>query len=111
MFHLRARRPGAFSPPRFVVFGADSSRTGWYGFPAHPDTGVVKIANHGPGRPVDPEHDPRDVDRLFTTRLRMFLADTFPELADAPLVFTRAVFTVTPPTSTSGSIAILTPRG
>jgi glycine/D-amino acid oxidase-like deaminating enzyme len=89
VFHLRPDHPEHFSPPRFVVFGADSSRTGWYGFPAHPDTGVVKIANHGPGRLVDPEQDPRVVDEADELRLRVFLAETFPELAAAPIVFTR----------------------
>jgi glycine/D-amino acid oxidase-like deaminating enzyme len=89
VFHLQPADPTRFSPPRFVVFGADSSRTGWYGFPAHPETGVVKIANHGPGWPVDPERDPRIVDEVHVRRLRAFLAETFPELAAAPIVYTR----------------------
>jgi glycine/D-amino acid oxidase-like deaminating enzyme len=89
VFHLRPADPERFSPPRFVVFGADSSRTGWYGFPAHPDSGVVKIANHGPGWPVHPTRDPRTVPDAYAQRLRTFLAKTFPELADAPLVSTR----------------------
>jgi glycine/D-amino acid oxidase-like deaminating enzyme len=88
VFHLRPVDPERFSPPHFVVFGADSSRTGWYGFPAHPRTGVVKIANHGPGRPVHPD-EPRIVSQADETRLRAFLAETFPELANAPLVATR----------------------
>ena len=72
VFHLRPADPERFSPPHFVVFGADSSRTGWYGFPAHPDTGVVKIANHGPGWLVDPEHDPRtSVDSRRTASARI----------------------------------------
>lgn len=89
VFHLRPADPARFSPPHFVVFGADSSRTGWYGFPAHPDTGVVKIANHGPGHPVHPRDDPRTVSRSDEARLRRFLAETFPALADAPLVLGR----------------------
>ena len=89
VFHLRPAHPERFSPPNFLVFGADSSRTGWYGFPAHPDTGVVKIANHGPGRPVHPRDDPRTVTDADIQRLRAFLGETFPELAAAPLVFTR----------------------
>ena len=89
VFHLQPADPVRFSPPHFVVFGADSSRTGWYGFPAHPDTGVVKIANHGPGWPVNPGRDPRTVDDSHVQRLREFLADTFPELADAPVVYMR----------------------
>ena len=89
VFHLRPANPERFTPPHFTVFGADSSRTGWYGFPLHPEAGVVKIANHGPGRPIDPEHDPRVVNEAEKRRLRAFLAETFPELADAPLVSTR----------------------
>ena len=89
VFHLLPADPERFSPPHFVVFGADSARTGWYGFPAHPDSGVVKIANHGPGHPVHPQDDPRTVSPADKARLRVFLAETFPELAGAPLVFTR----------------------
>jgi glycine/D-amino acid oxidase-like deaminating enzyme len=89
VFHLLPADPALFSPPRFVVFGADSARTGWYGFPAHPDTGVVKIANHGPGRPIDPVRDPRLVSPDDERRLRGFLAETFPALAAAPIVATR----------------------
>jgi glycine/D-amino acid oxidase-like deaminating enzyme len=89
VFHLLPGDPEHFSPPHFVVFGADSSRTGWYGFPAHPDNGVVKIANHGPGWPVDPARDPRTVNDSHVRALREFLAGTFPELADAPVVYTR----------------------
>ena len=89
VFHLRPADPARFSPPRFVVFGADSSRTGWYGFPVHPVSGVVKIANHGPGWPVDPARDPRVVGDHHVRRLRAFLAETFPELVDAPVVYTR----------------------
>jgi glycine/D-amino acid oxidase-like deaminating enzyme len=90
VFHLLPANPERYAPPQFVVFGADSSRTGWYGFPAHPESGVVKIANHGPGRLVDPENDPRVVSAVDEQRLRVFLAATFPELADAPIVFTRS---------------------
>ena len=89
VFHLQPANPERFSPPHFVVFGADSSRTGWYGFPAHPDSGVVKIANHGPGWPVDPAHGPRVVPEEHEGRLRAFLAETFPELATAPVVYSR----------------------
>lgn len=89
VFHIKPDDPTPFSPPHFVVFGADSSRTGWYGFPAHPDTGVIKIANHGPGWPVDPVHGLREIPESLHVALRAFLADTFPALADAPVVHTR----------------------
>ncbi len=89
VFHVLPPDPQRFTPPQFVVFGADSSRTGWYGFPAHPDTGVVKIANHGPGWPVDPVLGARDVPETQLAALRTFLAGTFPDLANAPVVYTR----------------------
>ena len=91
VFHLRpttAARPD-FEPPHLPVFTADVARTGWYGFPLHPREGVVKIANHGPGRVVDPATDPRDVTPADETSLRDFLPDLFPNLAAAPIVGTR----------------------
>ncbi|HWU89142.1 MAG TPA: FAD-dependent oxidoreductase, partial [Kofleriaceae bacterium] len=48
VFHLRPADPSPFEAARFPVFGADISRTGYYGFPATRD-GIVKIANHGAG--------------------------------------------------------------
>ncbi len=77
----------AFAAPRMVPWAADIGRTGWYGFCANSD-GVVKLANHGPGRALLP-----DAPRVFTpadeTHFRAFLADTFAGLAQAPLADTR----------------------
>lgn len=87
VFHLRPADPEPFRAGRFPVFTADVARTGWYGFPVNA-TGVVKIANHGPGRIVHPDA-PREVTKEDEKRLRAFLADTFPALADAPVVYTR----------------------
>ncbi|MBL0192751.1 MAG: FAD-dependent oxidoreductase [Myxococcales bacterium] len=53
VFHLAPRDPSPFGTARFPVFGADIAQTGYYGFPVQPN-GVVKIANHGVGRDVDP---------------------------------------------------------
>jgi glycine/D-amino acid oxidase-like deaminating enzyme len=89
IFHLKPADPALFTPPRFAVFGADGARTGWYGFPVHPRAGIVKIAHHGRGWPVDPAGDERPVPESFVPRLRAFLAETFPALAGAPLVATR----------------------
>ena len=44
VFHLRPADPSLFTADRFPVFGADISKTGFYGFPLHPRAGVVKIA-------------------------------------------------------------------
>lgn len=87
VFHLRPARPELFTEDRFPVFGADIARTGYYGFPVTRD-GIVKIANHGTGTPIT--NDAKRVVSLDQiAALRAFLADTFPALADAPLVATR----------------------
>ncbi len=87
VFHLRPARPELFTAERFPVFGADIARTGYYGFPITHD-GIVKIANHGTGTPVDSDLD-RVVSAAQEAHLRAFLADTFPALAEAPIVATR----------------------
>jgi glycine/D-amino acid oxidase-like deaminating enzyme len=45
LVYLRPTLPDRFKPPHFPPWGADISRTGWYGFPANSE-GVVKLANH-----------------------------------------------------------------
>jgi sarcosine oxidase / L-pipecolate oxidase len=88
VFHLKPDQPELFVPERFPVFGADVSTTGYYGFPLNRD-GVVKIANHGPGREMAPESPERSVTAEEEKNLRAFLSETFPALADAPIVYTR----------------------
>ena len=87
VFHLRPRQPELFAAPRFPVFTADIARTGYYGFPSTAN-GVVKVASHGVGRPIDPDA-PRAVTAQDEEQLRAFLADTLPALQDAPAVYTR----------------------
>ena len=89
VFHLRPSNPELFTPPNFVVFTADISHSGWYGFPYHPHEKVVKIANHGVGLQLHPTDDERVVTDADEQHLRHFLADTFPALVDAPIVYTR----------------------
>ena len=89
VFHLAPRDRDAFLPERFPVFCAEIQTTGYYGFPAHPENGVVKIARHGAGRPMHPESAERFVTAEETRQLREFLAATFPLLQDAPIVYTR----------------------
>jgi glycine/D-amino acid oxidase-like deaminating enzyme len=88
VFHLRPSQPELFAPERFPVFGADITTTGYYGFPINRD-GVVKIANHGPGREMSPDSPERVVNSEDERNLRKFLAATFPALAEAPIVHTR----------------------
>jgi glycine/D-amino acid oxidase-like deaminating enzyme len=87
VLHFAPSDADAFRPPSFVPWAADIARTGWYGFCANAD-GIVKVANHGPGRVVDPR-GPRlvadDVEAMFRTFMRAAL----PSLADAPRVGSR----------------------
>jgi glycine/D-amino acid oxidase-like deaminating enzyme len=87
VFHLRPKQPNFFLPERLPFFGADISKTGFYGFPLH--QGVVKIANHGAGREMSPDSGERVVTRDDESRLRVFLRSTMPALADAPIVYSR----------------------
>lgn len=88
VYHLKPPRPGLFAPEHFPVFGADITTTGYYGFPLNRD-GIVKIANHGPGREMSPESPGRTVPPEEEENLRRFLSWAFPMLADAPIVYTR----------------------
>ena len=88
VFHLKPRQPELFAPERFPVFGADISTTGYYGFPLSRD-GVLKIANHGPGREMSPESPERAVTPQEEKDLREFLSWTFPTLTDALIVYKR----------------------
>lgn len=88
IFHLRPSDSALFTPPNFVVFTADTARTGWYGFPLLRG-GIVKVGNHGVGLPLHPEHDERAVYEEDCAQLRGFLASTFPALLEADIVYTR----------------------
>jgi glycine/D-amino acid oxidase-like deaminating enzyme len=88
VFHLKPSTPELFLPKHFPVFGADITRTGYYGFPLNRD-GVVKVANHGPGREMSPDSPMRAVTPEEESNLREFLSWSFPALADAPIVYTR----------------------
>ena len=91
VFHLKPAQPELFASERFPVFGADISTTGYYGFPLSRD-GIVKIANHGPGRQMSPDSSDRAVTPQEEKDLREFLSWTFPTLADAPIVYKRICF-------------------
>lgn len=89
VFWLKPKNPANFIPPRFSVFTADISNSGWYGFPFLQKQGIVKIAKHSNGTPVHPENDDRQITDAEVADMRSFVKMTFPELADAPLVYTR----------------------
>jgi glycine/D-amino acid oxidase-like deaminating enzyme len=85
--HFQVERPELWQAPRFPVWGADISRSGWYGFPALAD-GRLKIGHHGPGRRVHPD-EPRTVLPHEIEAFRSFLSGSLPALADAPVAATR----------------------
>lgn len=87
VFHLRPDDPSLFEASRFPVFGADISKTGYYGFPVNAD-GIVKIANHGIGSEVHDDGE-RVVRAAQEAAFRDFVRESFPALVDAPLVSTR----------------------
>ena len=87
VMYFRPQHPEDYRLPHFPMWAADISRTGWYGSSATED-GTVKIANHGPGRPMHPD-EPREVDPGEEDRFRGFLRDSIPGLADAPLIRSR----------------------
>ena len=87
VFHLRPDEARNFEAARFPTFGADIARTGYYGFPIMP-SGLVKIANHGPGFPCDPD-GPRALRPEDEPALRQFLRETFPALENAAIAATR----------------------
>lgn len=87
VMHFKPLNPSHFTPPQFPVWGADIAKTGWYGFPTNAD-GLVKVANHGPGRRVN-ANDPRILPTGEEERYRSFLRETFPKLAAAPLHSSR----------------------
>jgi len=91
VFHLKPAQPELFTPERFPIFGADISATGFYGFPLNRD-GVVKIAHHGLGREMSPDSPQRVVTTEEKNKMREFLENSFPSLANAPVVFTRICF-------------------
>ncbi len=84
VLHFKVPIPAAWQAPRFPVWAADISRTGWYGFPALED-GTLKIAHHGKGRRVPPDA-PRVIGPGVEAQFREFIAATFPNIAHAPLI-------------------------
>ena len=88
VFHLKPADPSSYRPERFPVFFPDVSTNGYYGFPVNRD-GIVKVANHGVGRKMHPESSERSVTPEEEGELRDFLSGTFPDLAKAPIVYTR----------------------
>ena len=86
VFHFDPPEGAPLTPPDFLPWAADIGTTGWYGFPVH--AGVLKIANHGRGVPIDPSGE-RVVAPSWEEKFRAFLADALPSVAEAKVVRTR----------------------
>ncbi len=95
VFHLRPTGSAAseviaqLAGARFPSFGADISRSGWYGFPWHPEERVLKIAQHREGRAVHPESADCVVNEQELQAMWSFVQEALPALASAQLVRTR----------------------
>lgn len=87
IFYFKPDDPGSYRSPSFPPWGADIPRSGWYGFPAN-DDGVVKVANHGPGRPVHADAE-RVTGPEQEAHCRDFLAQSLPSLASLPFLGTK----------------------
>ena len=87
VIHVDAGPDDRWRAPAFPVWAADIARTGWYGFPAL-RSGAMKIGHHGSGRRVEPD-GARDVVAADEARVRTFLGDNLPRLAEAPIVHRR----------------------
>lgn len=90
VLHFRPADPEPFRAERFPTWGADISRTGWYGFPLHPD-GTLKVGHHGVGWRLRPGEG-AEVPPSHVERCRAFLREAVPALADAPLARSRVCF-------------------
>lgn len=86
VFHFGGDAASKLGSPAFLPWAADIANTGWYGFPFH--EGVLKIANHGPGKEVA-AGEARVVDAAWEARFRAFFAANVPSMAGAPVVRTR----------------------
>ncbi len=89
LFWLSPRNTEHYQSPQLSVYAADISNSGWYGFPHHPSSEVVKIGLHAQGT----IHNPSDAERIVTedeiTLLARFLRSTFSQLSMEDLVHSK----------------------
>ena len=99
VFHFQpqpAQRP-LYEGSVFPAYCADISKSGFYGFPAHPTDGRIKVGKHDKGYPLHGvEPTPAVIAALHAAieapeelKFREFLRENLPELAEAPKIFSR----------------------
>ena len=87
VFHIEIKNAEGIG--HYPTFAADISNTGWYGFPPHPASGVIKIANHGTGQELDPIHDERLMNDNDRARFRGFVTTHLQRNLDYEVVYER----------------------
>jgi glycine/D-amino acid oxidase-like deaminating enzyme len=84
-----------YDPVQFIVYAYETAKSGFYGFPCHPSDQRIKIGNHGRGYKLLEVTDEslaalwKKVQPFETKRFRDFCKQSFPDLVDAPIIFTR----------------------
>jgi monomeric sarcosine oxidase len=86
LIYFQPKNQEMFQKDKFPTFGHLES--GFYGIPIH-RINAVKIANHFPGEPVDPDTVDRNATEEFITKCREFLKQYIPDLADTKVIETK----------------------
>jgi len=98
VFHFRSKSKQTMELYKDMpAYSADTSNTGFYGFPMHPHENCIKIGHHGMGYPLKGQVITSDSleklkDKIRPSeemKFRTFLAETFPNLKDAEIVGSR----------------------
>jgi len=95
IFHFMPEKPKDFAPEVFPTYFADINKTGFYGFPAHPSDGRVKLGHHSTGVNMT-DITPAGISNSLQLKkeqaertYRKFILQTFPKLGDSPTIFSR----------------------
>lgn len=83
LIYFQPKNLELFQKEKFPTFGHLES--GFYGIPIH-KINAVKIANHFPGKPADPDTVDRKATQEFMDECRNFLRQYIPELADGEVI-------------------------
>jgi len=95
VFHFQPENPSEFDGKKFPPYMADIHATGFYGFPAHPKDGRVKIGHHSVGyelsdlTPTGIQDTLKQIKEKSERNFRRFILKSFPKLIDAPAIYSR----------------------